>query len=336
MQNGWDQWPRGRRLHHGRLHDVRELAGVRMLQEWEPTPPSRARGAESSVGLRIGGITLGFVHAGDSSIIMPSAFSDFQTDEKADLNLQVRRVSVMPSAPASPPIFDSGGSWKLFREPQGSLMFSCHSPRFGQAPYQVARVNAALTEGEVLLDEMRFPRDKPIAGLEYPLGELLLEHLLCSREGIEIHASGVMTEDGRGYIFTAQSGGGKTTISRLWQDVAKVRVLSDDRLVLRFHEGQVVMHGTPWHGEGAFSEAVSVPVTALYFLKQASQHEVCRVENSHAVARLLSTSFIPFYDKGLMAACLETLERVVSGVPVYELSFLPEPSVVDLILNQSI
>jgi len=37
-----------------------------------------------------------------------------------------------------------------------------------------------------------------------------------------------------------------------------------------------------------------------------------------------------------MAACLETLERVVCSVPVYELSFLPEPSVVDFILNQSI
>ncbi|MDX2051158.1 MAG: hypothetical protein SFV15_02135 [Polyangiaceae bacterium] len=305
------------------------------MDGWERTPGDTDSGLHSSVGLRIGGITLGFVHGEHAEIVMPGAFSAFQTQSPADLQLEVRRVSEMPKPPSEVPLFDSGGSWKLFKEASGGLMFACHTPAFGHAPYQVARVDRTFTYGEVLLDERRFPHKERIAGLEYPLGELLLEHLLCSRQGIELHASGLITEDGRGYIFTAQSGGGKTTMSRIWQNAKNVRILSDDRIVLRLSEGKVIMHGTPWHGEGAFSEAGSVPVTALYFLRQTHTNQAFRMESSLAVARLLSTSFVPFYDKALMGECLETLERVVECVPTYELGFVPDAHVVDFVLNHS-
>ena len=82
--------------------------------------------------------------------------------------------------------------------------------------------------------------------LEYPLDELLIINLLAQGRGVEVHAAGVIDPEGCGHLFLGQSGGGKTTISRLWQGVERAEILSDeDRIILRKEAGRIWMYGTP-------------------------------------------------------------------------------------------
>jgi hypothetical protein len=51
-----------------------------------------------------------------------------------------------------------------------------------------------------------------------------------------------------------------------------VDVLSDDRIILRENavrgeSGQVVMYGTPWHGEAAFASPASAPLARILILE---------------------------------------------------------------------
>ena len=60
---------------------------------------------------------------------------------------------------------------------------------------------------------------------------------------------GLVDPEGRGHLFVGQSGAGKSTMARFWAGREGVRILSDDRIILRQIRGEIWMYGTPWHGE---------------------------------------------------------------------------------------
>src|SRR5206468_1111824 len=118
----------------------------------------------------------------------------------------------------------SGLVWSLHRDGD-MLRIECRSPLFGPTPYKVAVFDEALTHAEVFVTKLADP-------LEFPLGELLFNALLTQRGGIEVHACGVI-ENGQGTVFIGNSGDGKTTTARLWQQAnPNAELVSDDRIIL--------------------------------------------------------------------------------------------------------
>ena len=129
---------------------------------------------------------------------------------------------------------------------------------------------------------------------EYPLNELLFIDLLAQGRGVEVHASGLIDPQGNGRLFLGQSGAGKTTISRLWQRLRGVRILSDDRIILRNEGGRIWMHGTPWHGEGLMALPARAPLTQIYFLRHSPSNSLVPQGKAEAVARMLPARFLRF------------------------------------------
>ena len=115
------------------------------------------------------------------------------------------------------------------------------------------------TEGEVAVRRDIFAGRLPLYPLQYPLDELLMVHLLARGRGVAIHGSGVVDADGRGTLFAGQSGAGKTTMARLWLSEPGVKILSDERVVLRQEGDDVWMYGTPWHGDGRIANQGRAP-----------------------------------------------------------------------------
>src|SRR3989449_11671129 len=153
----------------------------------------------------------------------------------------------------------------MIRRPPRSTLFpytTLFRSALGPLPYKVASVDRGFTAGEVWLHQPYFPSGLPVHPLEYPLDELLLIHLLAAGRGVEVHACGVVAPNGQGYLFVGQSGAGKTTMARLWQkaQAGGIRILSDDRIILRKSNGTVWMYGTPWHGEAAMACAARAPL----------------------------------------------------------------------------
>jgi hypothetical protein len=85
-----------------------------------------------------------------------------------------------------------------------------------------------------------------------PTMELLMINYLACGRGTIVHACGV-EYNGKGYLFAGESGAGKSTLARLLDQEKGIKVLSDDRIVLRKQDGGVRIYGTPWHGEETFS-----------------------------------------------------------------------------------
>ena len=231
--------------------------------------------------------------------------------------------------PAGARLFDAGLTWRLYRE-QDDFIFTCLSPVLGPDPYRLARLNASFTDGTIWLNRATVPRDAVLAPLDFPLDELLMINLLARGRGVEVHACGVIDQDGAGYLFPGQSGAGKSTIARLWRD-QHATVLSDDRLILRLRDGRVWMYGTPWHGEDEFAAPASAPLSFIFFLAQGMPHQSRKMSGASAAARLFACSFPPFYDAAGLDFTLALLGDIMERVPASELTFVPDPTVVSFV-----
>lgn len=252
----------------------------------------------------------------------------------ADLRLEVdwRELDVKPEGRA---LFDSGGVWRAF-EVDGGVVLRFHDASVGAFPYKEARLDGDGRRGIVLLDPRACPPGRPVDPLEYPLDELLFQRLLAERGGIELHAVGVVgPSSGRGYVFAGQSGDGKTTTARLWQETVGAAVLSDDRIVLRREEGGGWrMHGTPWHGEAELALPASAPLAGIFVLARGERNALEPISPARAVAALLARSFPPFYDAPATARLVQSLEELVGEVPCRRFAFVPDGEAVCFILDE--
>jgi hypothetical protein len=231
-------------------------------------------------------------------------------------------------------LFDSGGVWRAF-ESGGDVVLRFHDANAGAFPYKEARLPADRGRGTVWLDPRACPPGEAVDPLEYPLDELLFQRLLADRGGIELHAAGVVDPaSGRGYVFAGQSGDGKTTTARLWQETIGAAVLSDDRIVLtREADGGWRMHGTPWHGEAELALPASAPLAGVFLLARGERNRLAATSPARAVAALLARSFPAFHDARATARLISSLETLVGEVPCRLFPFVPGGDAVRFILS---
>lgn len=243
----------------------------------------------------------------------------------AEVTIDVRAGE--PAASEDNVLFDSGGVWRLLRDGD-RYRIECRSAPLGEGPYKTAFFDDSFTRGEILLP----PRVLPLHlnPLDYPLDEVLIANLLARGRGVELHSCGIIDHDGRGRVFVGMSGAGKTTTARLWQPSAS-GIISDDRVIVREDGGAMKMYGTPWHGEAELSLPAEAPIEGVYLLVQSDTNELRELPRSAAVMRLFSCAFPPFYDAGAVDFTLAFLDRLVQSVPVRELHFTRDASVVDLV-----
>jgi hypothetical protein len=240
-------------------------------------------------------------------------------DAQPDFTVNVRRLERY-EPPRGEALFDSGLVWSLHRDGE-ALRIECRSPLFGPTPYKYAVVDQALTHAEVFVTKLIDP-------LEFPLGELLFNALLAQRGAIEVHACGVI-EHGQGTVFLGNSGDGKTTTARLWQQAkADAELVSDDRIILRPHDGAWWMYGTPWHGEAEICSPSRAPLRRIFALDKATSNAVTPLSPAHAAARILACAFPPFHDPQGMQTFLAIAANLATAVPAARLSFVNDPSAV--------
>jgi hypothetical protein len=278
----------------------------------------------------IGGITFGLEAQGNLTLALDRELHVFASEDKpCDVNLQVSWVDSL-KAPSSTPLFHSGGLWSLYAEPTG-YRFSFLSPLLGMTPYKEAWLDHEFRSGEVLLSRRYFDTSSPVYPLEYPLDELLMIHRLSRGEGAEVHAVGISDDSGRGHLFLGHSGAGKSTTARLWINRPGVKILSDDRIILRAREGRIFMYGTPWHGDAGIASPECAPLSAIYLLEHAKSNEQIAITPGRAAAELFTRTFVTHHCEEGIRLTLEFLERVARQIPCSIFRFVPDESAVEAI-----
>ena len=249
-----------------------------------------------------------------------------------DITIDIDWVGKVGSYPGIP-IFDSEATWSLWRD-RRDFIFDFSSEAINPHPYKRLIVNPTFTRGQLLLSGEALEAHWPIFPLEYPADELLITNYLAAHGlGVEVHGCGLIDSQTGGHLLLGHSGAGKSTTARLWQSRRGPEILSDDRIILRIENGELWMHGTPWHGEGWFASPGKSRINSIFILQHGEDNEFTELSPSRAVGELFARSFPPFHSSAGLERTIEFLDRVVAIAPCYEFSFVPDASAVDAILE---
>ena len=126
--------------------------------------------------------------------------------------------------------------------------------------------------------------------------------------------------EGKGYIFTAKSGTGKTTHVLQWKKhfgEDKVTIVNGDKPIVRFIDGKVYAYGTPWNGKEHFGTTGRTEVTARCFVDRGEENSIREISTTEAVTRLFTQ--IMLHDSTDLARQLELVDMFFEKVPVYNL-----------------
>lgn len=141
---------------------------------------------------------------------------------------------------------------------------------------------------------------------------------LLDKDIVLFHCSALQFR-GKAYLFTAPSGTGKSTHTRLWREYfgSDVQMINDDKPLLKICSEKVTVFGTPFAGKEGLQTNTSAPVAGIVLLHQDTQNRIRRLSEEEAYPRLLSQTYRP---KEQMAI-VKTMELVeqLAALPVYSL-----------------
>ena len=146
----------------------------------------------------------------------------------------------------------------------------------------------------------------------------IADHLL-SCDTLLFHGS-VIAVDGEGYLFTAKSGTGKSTHTRLWREYFGERavMVNDDKPLLHITDSGVTAYGTPWDGKHRLSTNIAVPLKDICILTRDIKNHIEQVE-PHAVYPLIVQQTNRSLSADGMKQTLSLIDHMLNVVPVYRL-----------------
>jgi len=158
----------------------------------------------------------------------------------------------------------------------------------------------------------------------------IVHTLVLARQGGFLLHSASAIRNGKAFLFAGVSEAGKTTISRLAPP--DVTLLTDEISYVRKNDAGYVAFGTPFTGELArLGENVSAPVACLYLLAKGRENRIDPIPPGEATRALLANLLFFAEDEELVQATFHAAFEFVSRVPVFRLTFVPDPRVWELI-----
>lgn len=154
-----------------------------------------------------------------------------------------------------------------------------------------------------------------------------MEKTLLPFGGLMLHCS-LIEWEGRGIAFTAPSQTGKSTQARLWSEHRGATILNGDRAILRVADGGIYAYGSPWAGSSDLYINRRVPLSAIVVLEQAKENRVRALPQQEALGLFLEGSSLPFWEPTLLEMGMQTLETILTRVPMALLSCLPDEGAV--------
>ena len=149
---------------------------------------------------------------------------------------------------------------------------------------------------------------------------------LLQFDGCIIHSSAIII-DGTAFLFTADSGTGKSTHTTLYRRVfgdERVRILNDDKPALRLEDGQWYAYGTPWSGKHDISTNLRAPVAGICFLRRAQENTIAPYTGAQAVFALLEQTARPPAAQ-LRQQLMILADKLLTQVPVWQMGCNMDP-----------
>ncbi len=147
---------------------------------------------------------------------------------------------------------------------------------------------------------------------------------LFDHDTLLLHGSAVAV-DGKGYLFTAKSGTGKSTHTRLWRQVFADRavMINDDKPFLRILPEEIRLCGAPWSGKHGLDTNICVPLQGICILQRGEENRMESISPSEALPLLLHQSTLPL-DPGKHRRYRKLLEEAAARTKLWKMACTKE------------
>lgn len=157
---------------------------------------------------------------------------------------------------------------------------------------------------------------------------LSVEKTILPFGGLILHCS-LIDWQGRGIMFSAPSQTGKSTQAGLWEKHRGAKIINGDRGLIRVTDDGIYAYGSPWAGSSSLYINERVPLRAIVMLRQAKENTIRGLDQSEAIGLFVQQSSLPMWQPELFEMGIATLEKIITTVPMYELSCLPDVGAVE-------
>lgn len=124
----------------------------------------------------------------------------------------------------------------------------------------------------------------------------LSQCLLEDEDALFVHGS-VVVHNNSAYMFTADSGVGKTTHSRLWtSNLQDAYILNGDKPFITTKE-DIIVWGSPWCGSERYNKNVGVQLKAICFLERAKKNSMTEMRFEDALPLLAKQTGNIYYSQ---------------------------------------
>ena len=253
---------------------------------------------------------------------IPEVYHDFLLNKGPPTLVLELHYGKIPEFPLEEKIFNTKYLWSCYKS-RNRYIFKDRPLNVG-SPNLLISIEPDFNAGDI------YTNSQDSVPFQYPLDEIITINLLSRNYGILAHACGI-SDSGQGILFVGSSGTGKSTLANLFKSEEDVIVLNDDRIIIRKIDGRFFVFGTPWHGDSKVCSPEEAPLEKIFFLQHARKNKVKKIDPIKAATRLIVCSFPPFWDKNGMEFTLDFCAELAQKIPCYELDFVPDKRVLDLV-----
>lgn len=197
---------------------------------------------------------------------------------------------------------------------------------------QWMRCSRDFSEAEVALDL----EDPFVDAALSSLVRIAFSQRIVLSGGVLAHASCIVKDD-RAYLFLGRSGTGKSTHSSMWlAEYPDAELLNDDCPAVRVLPEGIFAFGTPWSGKTPCYKQKRSVLGGLVRLNQAPVNEWTDLAGVAAWGAFFPACSLIIKDELLYLQSVQTINFVVSSVPVGELNCLPDMGAARLCYEQLI
>jgi len=194
----------------------------------------------------------------------------------------------------------------------------------------IAIINETTHEIDLQLKIKKEKKEIDLDPFFHPIGILILQFIVHNSKGFVMHASAVNYKN-MGFLFSAVSGTGKSTMARLWQKKGAT-IINDDRIIVRPNNGNYYLHNTPMPYYKDKNKKVKLQ--NLFIIKQSAENYINPLSTTNGTLSILSNCIQYHFNETQIKERLDYIAKVVLKHKVYEVGFKPNTSIIDLIINQ--
>ena len=280
----------------------------------------------SKLNFKIAGLVIQCDSVQNELIYMEQPYTDFLTDpaEQADILIRYRVCAEFPQADGH----------LCYEDRRNRVYESCGRLRCYAGNYnKISDFRGAISclqyrETDRNHYELLLKKESSLT-MRMLFRGMGLEFLMALNRRVILHSSYIAWK-GKGIVFSAPSGTGKSTQAELWRKHRPgTEIINGDRSILTCERGIPEVYGLPLCGSSGIAVNKSFPLGAVVVLRQAKTNTVRRVGVREAVSLIYSECGLSLWDRDAAANVLDVVSEIAESVPVYCLSCLPHSSAVD-------